>query len=284
MVLHRSPLSIVDVQVAVGPYVAGMVRELEGAGRDARADMLRAGRPNAFPSAPETSCKMWDHLQNLDPRTLLLTQVITGTHSIWARAVKEACTSVRIYPGGLFRNLEARESGISRTQHARRILFPRQRLMRMLQEFEDLDDAELVRRGAVYADRYKRRFVQGLDNGASLEEDLDLMEMFHDVAVLDNKWSSCVLFRCVCKHCMRSAVCAHSVLCGMVCDPGITIPAEYVHGKVQLRRSRGRPAKRRLQEVSEAVEGDCRETVAMPTGYRAPTVLDWCVLPCDSSV
>ena len=269
-------MTTIGEQVSIGPYLAGMIRELEGAGRDARADMLRAGRPNAFPSSPEPTCKMWDRLQTMDARTLLVTHVLDprpGTSTVWARTVREVCTRVETYgAGGLFQNLRSRDNGISRTAHARRILFPRQKLMRLLQDSESLEDAELVRRGGVYAEKYKRRFVDGVDSGSTLEDDLSLMEMFHDVVVLDTKWSQEVLFRCICKECMKSAVCVHALLCGMVCDPSIQIPEEYLHTKLQLRRSRGRPSKRRLHEVSDAVEGGCRGTVPMPAGHRLPAV------------
>ena len=142
--------------------------------------------------------------------------VIDSVGGHWARTVKEVCARVETYgAGGLFHNLSSRDIGISRTAHARRILFPRQKLMRLLQEYETLDDAELVRRGNVYSEKYKRRFVDGVDAGSQ----------------------------------------------------------EYLHTKLQLRRKKGRPAKRGLHEVSEEVEGGARETVVMPTGHRLPAVM-----------
>ena len=105
----------------------------------------------------------------------------------------------------------------------------------------------------------------------NLDDMIDLYNSFHIMEALPARWSTCHLYKCSCKSGLSKALCWHAVLAGMICDPSIQVPVQYVHAGFQGWRKRGCPFVKKGDEDSDLEdETAARVRTATSSGYKVP--------------
>ena len=108
---------------------------------------------------------------------------------------------------------------------------------------------------------------------------LYISESCNVLEALPQKWSNMHLFKCNYPECFKSALCAHVLVAGMMCDPSIGVWSNNLGLTLQRRCARGRPSTKG-SEMGGAGEARACACIALQTEYRAPKVLSQVSLFC----
>ena len=262
-------------QVGLGVYMTGMLKTMRSCAKQQAADFKLAGHENFFPTTPTAESGDWDLLQTLDVRTLLFTDVVSGDGAVWDSAVARICADVENF-SQLADNLYHIKRTVSPTTHARNLIMPTQSLIkRLLRENPDADNTSLLRYVRECADDFKHYFIHArLDEGRphlnGIDAALTLFESFHVLEATDERWSDAHLLKCNCPKFSKTGSCHSSLLAGMVCDPKIRIPKQYLGITLQSRRKRGRPAGK--EQMGDLEAAKCRAQQELQASYQLPKV------------
>jgi hypothetical protein len=145
----------------------------------------------------------------------------------------------------------------------------------LLKENPDADNQALLRLVRECADDFKHYFIRdGLDEGrphlSSIDAGLTLFESFHVLESMNERWSDVHLFKCNCPKFTETGSCHSSLLAGMVCDPKIRLPKQYLGITLQNRRKRGRPAGK--EKIGDQEGAKCRAHQELQLKYQVPKV------------
>ncbi len=157
----------------------------------------------------------------MDVLTLLFTDVASGDGTIWNTAVASICAEVENICE-LLDNLAHIKRSVCPNTNARNLIMPTQSLIkRLLKESLDADNTELLRLVLVCVEDYKHYFVrERLDEGrahlSSIDAGLTLLELFHVLESLPERWSDVHLFKCNCPKFIKTGSCHSVLLAGMV--------------------------------------------------------------------
>jgi hypothetical protein len=114
------------------------------------------------------------------------------------------------------------------------------------------------------------RLDEGLPHLSSIDAGLTLFESFHVLEAMDERWSEVHLFKCNCPKFFKTGSCHSSLLAGMVCDPKIRVPKQYLGIALQSRRKRGRPAGK--EQMGDLEAAKCRAHTELQQKYQVPKV------------
>ncbi len=114
------------------------------------------------------------------------------------------------------------------------------------------------------------RLDEGRPRLSSIDAGLTLFESFHVLESMDERWSDVHLFKCNCPKFTKTGSCHSLLLAGMVCDPKIRVPKQYLGITLQSRRKRGRPA--RKEQMGNLENAKCRAHQELQHQYQVPKV------------
>ena len=166
----------------------------------------------------------------------------------------------------LIKNLGIVPRRIAPTTHARVVLMPTQKIIKVLKD-EGKSVEEIRDTIHDYANDYWKFFVDNdytvdASPRARMRTVLGLYESFHLLEALPQKWGKECLYKCNCVYYFKHASCWNVLLLSMVMDMTIKVPSQWIAQTVQSRRKRGRPGTKN-SIVGDDLEPEARESTKL---------------------
>jgi hypothetical protein len=233
----------------LGTFMGGLLKNIEAKGMEQRAALIKSGTPNRFISIPKIGSDIWEAVMSRHPKSLAVCKL--GGASEQVSALFNATTAeiydmgddtsaLHIKIGLWHADLKAKdEHSLLESRTLKSILMPRQSLLFKIDPTNTRPLDEVRKEIWEHASAYKRLRMTGNREHESMtiEEILDLAEMFHAVEWKGEEWSV-VPFGCSCVGCYKFLTCCHGTLLEMMLNGTLTIPKEIETTEPSLRKGR----------------------------------------------
>jgi hypothetical protein len=276
-------------KASLGEYLGTRFHTIKAKGKEHRQLLIAQKTPNQFIRIPKIDKDIWDRVQDLHPKTLLLSvlksvgsddklpQLFTRMQEdIYQKGIASTPLHLRI---ALWHNDNDRR-GIKvkmELSNIKCLYVPSQKLLKELDPDNLIPAIELWQDVNERADAFEQLIDESNRNyeSLSLDELLDVNDSFIMIEARPKTWSV-VPAACSCAHCFKMCVCAHNVLLGMCFDQSLKVPTAWEQAEPSMRKARGR----RGVGVGRGVAGEKRRMKLLKTiqkekhdGVKKSTVL-----------
>ena len=218
-------------------------------------------------SIPKIDKKMWDFVQGVHHKTLVLSVLMPQSRDDESPAEfsdmtmqifqqGDAHTPLQVHLKIALWHKDNKSRGVVNPLQLSKIkclFMPRQRLLKQVDPNNTLSVSEVRDLIAPQLDTYTRLMLKGDQSYMSLSLDdlLDVDESFLHIDARGKEWSA-VSIACSCKKCYKYTVCGDSVLLGMCFNAKLKVLGNWDQAEPSLRKARGRrgvPTGRRIAGV-----------------------------------
>ena len=240
-------------KASMGEYLGARCATIKAKGKEHRQRLIDQGTPNRFISIPKIGKEMWDFVQCVHPKTLVLS-VVMPQESGDPSPDEYAEMAEMIYEQGdvgtplhlkiRMWHLDCKRRGIPhpfKLSKLKCMFMPRQSLLKQVDPDNALSVSEVRDLIAPQLDTYTRLLVQADESykSMSLDDLLDVNSSFLHIDARGKEWSA-VAIACSCRTCYKYTVCGDSVLLGMCFDTKLKVPLNWEQAEPSLRKARGR--------------------------------------------
>jgi hypothetical protein len=233
----------------LGTFMGGLIKNIEAKGMEHRAALIKSGTPNRFVSIPTIGSDIWDAVASRHPKTLAACtlegasdQVTTLFNATTAEIFEmgDDTTALHIKIGLWHADLKAKdEHALLETRMLKNVIVPRQSLLFKIDPTNSRPLNDVRREIWEHVGAYKRLQMKGNREHETMtvEQILDLAEMYHDISWKGVGWSA-VPFGCCCVGCYKYLACCHGTLLEMMLNATLTIPKVKEPSEPSLRKGR----------------------------------------------
>ena len=240
-------------KASMGEYLGARCATIKAKGMEHRQRLIDQKTPNRFISYPKISKDMWDFVQGVHPKTLVLAVLMPQSGDDDSPALFARMTQ-QIYEQGEADTLLHVKIAKWHADNARRgvtyplalskvkcLFQPRQRLLKQVDPDNALSVSEVRDLIAQQLDTYTRLTLPADQTYTSLSLDtlLDVDGSFLHIDARGKEWSA-VAVACSCRKCYKFTVCGDAVLLGMCFNAKLKVPGNWEQAEPSLRKARGR--------------------------------------------
>lgn len=250
---HREDKQDCSPSSTLGEYLGSRFDTIKSMGKEHRLRLFQQGTPNRFTSIPKFDKAMWDRVQGMHPKTLVLTVLKSQTkddktpglftemmEDIYSTGPADTPLHLKIVSWRRQQHRAGKKVDMQLSQ-LKTLYVPRQKLLRQIDPDNSLEVDEVRELLAPQLEVFTRLIMEEDESyrSMSLDELLDVNESYLVLSARAKTWSA-VALACSCKTCYKFCVCGDTALLGMCFNDSLSVPLEYMQAEPGLRKARGR--------------------------------------------
>jgi hypothetical protein len=231
----------------LGTFLGALFHFVKELGKEHKTHLIKCDTPNAFITTPVISKAIFDLMQDVHPKTLICTILVTTTgretetrffnRMQEIMALCEDKTPLHLKIRAWHKNNERMglSPGPPRIDNCKELLMPRQHLLKTI----DPDGTKSVDEVIAHLDPLARQYEMYVINNdyeqvLDLNDSLTVYESFHYLQYVAS-WGQ-VPYACSCEGSHADAVCEHAALYTAIFDPAVEVPKDYIASEPGLRK------------------------------------------------
>jgi hypothetical protein len=254
----------------LGTFLGALFHFVKELGKEHRTHLINCNTPNAFISTPVISKAIFDLMQDVHPKTLICTLLLTASgrdpekrffermHEIMALCENKTPLHLKIRAWHTNNKRLGVTPGPPRIENCRELLMPRQHLLKTIDPDGNMPVGEVIARLDPLARQYEQCVINNdYEQVLDLHDSLTVYESFHHLQYVAS-WGP-VPYSCSCEGSHADAVCEHAALVTAIFDPEVEVPKAYEASEPGLRKKchklKGTAGPRRQRLLAEIAKG-----------------------------
>ena len=243
---------------------------MEELGKEHKTNLINCNTPNAFIRTPVISKAIFDLMQDVHPKTLICTLLLTATgrepekkffdrmQEIMALCEDKTPLHLKIRAWHSNNMRLAVSPGPPRIENCKELLMPRQHLLKTIDPDGTKSVGEVIARLDPLARQYEQYVINDdYEQVLDLNDSLTVYESFHHLQYVAS-WGK-VPYACSCEGSHADAVCEHAALVTSIFDPEVEVPKAYEASEPGLRKKchklKGTAGPKRMRIMADIAKG-----------------------------